>query len=240
MKKVFLTFASIALITVSCSEPSGSIEESVNQDKTSTMSEDQTTPAASQQPGNTANASDDGIFARITTNRGVITIKLEHERAPMTVANFVALAEGKMPNNAKAEGVPFYDGLYFHRVISVANGQDQDFMIQGGDPQGSGAGGPGYRFPDEFHPELRHDRPGVLSMANSGPATNGSQFFITHVPTPWLDNRHSVFGFVVEGMDVVMDSRQGDQMQKVEIIRNGEEAKAFDAVAVFNEKMGGN
>jgi len=170
---------------------------------------------------------ENGIFAKLSTNRGSILIKLAHEQAPMTVANFVALAEGTMPNKAKEQGKPFYDGLIFHRVIA-------DFMIQGGDPEGSGRGGPGYRFADEFHPELTHKGPGVLSMANAGPNTNGSQFFITHVATPWLDGKHSVFGHVVEGMDVVNAIAQGDQLQTVEIIRNQVD---FDALAVFETKQ---
>lgn len=168
----------------------------------------------------------DGLFARITTNRGDIIVRLEQERAPLTVTNFVALAEGNMDSH---RGNRFYDGLTFHRVISRANGDGQDFMIQGGCPQGTGTGGPGYRFPDEFHPELRHDRPGILSMANSGPGTNGSQFFITIVPTPHLDDRHSVFGHVVQGQDIVNSTLQGDRIQRVTIIRNGEAANAFTA-----------
>jgi cyclophilin family peptidyl-prolyl cis-trans isomerase len=124
--------------------------------------------------------------ARIDTDKGIIVAELFADRVPKTVNNFVFLAR---------EG--FYDGTIFHRVIN-------DFMAQGGDPTGTGSGGPGYRFADEFHPSLKHDKKGVLSMANAGPGTNGSQFFITHVPTPWLDNKHSIFGQVVEGMDVLM------------------------------------
>ncbi len=176
----------------------------------------------------------DGLYAKMTTNRGEIMIQLEMERAPMTVANFVALAEGDMPNSAKGEGVPYYDGIKFHRVISVANGNGQDFMIQGGDPQGTGMGGPGYQFRDEFHPELKHNVPGILSMANAGPGTNGSQFFITIVPTPHLDNRHSVFGKAVSGQDIVNGTLQGDVIQKVTIIRAGAKAEKFDALATFN------
>jgi peptidylprolyl isomerase len=144
----------------------------------------------------------------------------------MTVANFVALAEGKMKNTAKAEGQPYFDGLKFHRVIP-------DFMIQGGDPTGTGAGGPGYMFPDEFDPTLKHDRPGTLSMANAGPGTNGSQFFITHKDTPWLDGRHSVFGYVTSGQDVVNAIAGGDVMETVRIERVGAAAQSYDAVAVL-------
>jgi len=160
-----------------------------------------------------------GLFARISTNRGDIVVSLEFQRTPLTVINFVALAEGTMD---AAQGRPFYDGLVFHRVIA-------DFMIQGGCPQGTGTGGPNYRFPDEIVPELRHDGPGVLSMANAGPGTNGSQFFITHVPTPWLDGRHTVFGRVVEGQNVVDSIQQGDRINTVRIIRNGALANQFRA-----------
>jgi peptidyl-prolyl cis-trans isomerase B (cyclophilin B) len=137
--------------------------------------------------------------AVIETNRGTIRIKLHDDKTPKTVANFEKLAN---------QG--FYNGLKFHRVI-------EDFMIQGGCPQGTGTGGPGYKFADEFHKDLKHDGPGVLSMANSGPNTNGSQFFITHVATPWLDGKHSVFGKVIEGQDVVDAIKQGDKMEKVTI-----------------------
>jgi len=138
----------------------------------------------------------------------------------VTVANFVGLAEGTLDFQNRPAGKPFYDGLTFHRVIA-------DFMIQGGDPQGDGSGGPGYRFADELEPELSHDGPGVLSMANSGPDSNGSQFFITHRATPWLDRRHAVFGKVVQGQEVVDAIRQGDRIQRVRILRQGAAAQAF-------------
>jgi peptidyl-prolyl cis-trans isomerase A (cyclophilin A) len=138
--------------------------------------------------------------AEFTTSEGRFLVRLYEAEVPKTVANFVGLADGTKdwtdPKTRQSVRRPFYDGLIFHRVID-------GFMIQGGDPLGSGAGGPGYTFADEFHPKLRHSRPGLLSMANAGPNTNGSQFFITLVPTPWLDSKHSVFGEVVEGMDVI-------------------------------------
>ena len=160
-----------------------------------------------------------GLFARINTDRGDIVVRLEFQKTPLTVCNFVALAEGKMNVTG---GKRFYDGLVFHRVIP-------DFMIQGGDPQGNGTGGPGYRFPDEIVSSLKHDGPGVLSMANAGPGTNGSQFFITHVATPWLDGKHTVFGRVVEGQDVVNAIKQGDKIKNITIIRNGPLANQFKA-----------
>ncbi len=169
-----------------------------------------------------------GLYAKITTTSGTILLQFTFDKTPGTVGNFVALAEGKMPNNKKPENTPYYNGLNFHRVIP-------DFMIQGGCPFGAGTGDAGYKFDDEFHPELKHDSPGILSMANSGPNTNGSQFFITHVATPWLDGKHTVFGYVVEGQDVVDSIKQGDKIENIEIIRIGTEADQFDAYAAFQK-----
>ncbi len=171
---------------------------------------------------------ENGLYAEIETNKGTILLSLNYEKAPVTVANFVTLAEGKNTFVDKAySGKPFYDNLRFHRVIP-------NFMIQGGDPAGTGAGDSGYKFKDEIS-DLKHDKPGVLSMANSGPGTNSSQFFITHVPTPWLDGLHTVFGQVVQGQQVVDAIVQDDAIKKVEIIRIGEAAKRFDAVKTFND-----
>ena len=173
-----------------------------------------------------------GLYAEMDTSRGMIVLRLEHELVPLTVASFVGLAEGTIQFTGKDKG-PFYDGLTFHRVIA-------EFMIQGGDPTGTGRGGPGYNFSDEIHPSLRHDRAGTLSMANSGPNTNGSQFFITHVETPWLDGRHAVFGYVVSGQEVVDAIRQGDTLKKVRIRRIGSSAEAFHVdQRVFDELRGG-
>jgi len=170
----------------------------------------------------------DGIFATINTNKGAIVLELDFQKAPVTVANFISLAQGKneFVTDKKLKGKPFFDGLKFHRVIS-------DFMIQGGDPQGTGAGGPGYSFKDEFIPELKFEKGGVLAMANSGPKTNGSQFFITHKETPWLNGKHTIFGHVIEGMDIVNSIAQDDVIKNIVIIQKGSLAKKFKAEKVF-------
>lgn len=160
----------------------------------------------------------DGLYAVIDTEKGQIVVSLEYKKVPMTVANFVGLVEGEL--NFENPGENFYEGLMFHRVID-------NFMIQGGCPKGDGTGGPGYSFPDEFDPSLRHDGPGVMSMANAGPGTNGSQFFITHVKTPWLNDKHSVFGKVVKGQEVVDSIEQGDRINDIKIERIGEDAQKF-------------
>lgn len=180
----------------------------------------------------------DGLYANFQTSKGNMIVKFEDKKAPVTVANFVGLAEGKIENKAKANGVPFYDGTIFHRVI-------KDFMIQGGDPKGTGMGDPGYKFDDEKN-DLQHTGKGILSMANSGPNTNGSQFFITEIATPWLDGKHTVFGAVVNGLDVIdtiANVEKGPQdkpktdvvLEKVSVFTKGDEYKNYDAAAIFND-----
>jgi FKBP-type peptidyl-prolyl cis-trans isomerase len=169
-----------------------------------------------------------GLYAIVKTSKGNITLNLEFEKTPATVGNFVSLCEGEMKNSSKDLGVPYYNNLKFHRVIN-------DFMVQAGCPLGTGTGNPGYKFDDEFHPELKHDKAGILSMANAGPGTNGSQFFITHVPTAWLDNKHTVFGSVLEGMDIVNTIEQGDEIIDIKISRVGGEANSFNALKSFND-----
>ncbi|MBF6611019.1 MAG: peptidylprolyl isomerase [Chryseobacterium sp.] len=180
----------------------------------------------------------EGLYANLQTTKGNMIVKLEDQKSPVTVANFVGLAEGKIDNKSKAKGVPFYDGTIFHRVI-------ENFMIQGGDPQGTGMGDPGYKFEDEKN-DLKHDGKGVLSMANSGANTNGSQFFITQVPTPWLDGKHTIFGKVVNGIEVIdtiatvekgaQDKPKTDiVLEKVSIFGKGDAYKEYDAAKIFTE-----
>ena len=168
----------------------------------------------------------DGLYAKFNTSKGEVLVNLEFIKVTGTVGNFVALAQGNLENSAKNQGEPYYNGLKFHRVIP-------DFMVQGGCPLGTGTGNPGYQFDDEFNADLKHDVPGILSMANSGPGTNGSQFFITHVPTPWLDGKHTVFGNVVDGQSVIDNIAQGDSIESVEIISVGNAAEEFQAVEAF-------
>jgi peptidylprolyl isomerase len=171
----------------------------------------------------------DGLYVKFNTTKGDIICQLYYEKVPMTVGNFVGLAEGNFRVDTTLIWKPFFNGLKFHRVIA-------DFMIQGGDPQGNGMGGPGYKFFDEIDTSLKHFTPGVLSMANSGPNTNGSQFFITHKATPWLDGKHTVFGKVVQGQDVVNAIAQNDVMNSVTIIRVGKAAQAFNGQTAFDGK----
>tara|TARA_B100000963_G_scaffold321654_1_gene305134 strand:+ start:48603 stop:49610 length:1008 start_codon:yes stop_codon:yes gene_type:complete len=170
-----------------------------------------------------------GLFAKLKTNKGEIIVKLQYELTPLTVSNFITLSEGTNPYvSENFKNKKFYDGLTFHRVI-------EDFMIQGGDPTGTGSGGPGYKFKDEINSSLKHDKAGVLSMANAGPSTNGSQFFITHKETPWLDGKHSVFGLVTKGMDVVNKIVSKDSILNISIIREGKSAKNFNAVKTISD-----
>ena len=170
----------------------------------------------------------DGVFAIMETSKGSIVLELFYDKTPLTVINFAGLSEGTLD---AAKGKPFYDGLTFHRVI-------EDFMIQGGDPEGTGRGGPGYRFADECLPELTFDKPGYLAMANAGPGTNGSQFFITHVPTDWLNGKHTIFGQVVnaDSQAVVNKVAQGDKIVKVTIVRQGADAEKFTATQADFDK----
>lgn len=217
MRKIVTIMAAAALIT-SCST-AVKIPESMSTDEFKNLKE--------------------GLYAQMETNKGTMLIELYEEDAPLTVANFVGLAEGTKENNAKALGVPYYDGIIFHRVI-------KDFMLQGGDPDGRGTGGPGYNFEDEFFSDKKHDKKGVLSMANAGPNTNGSQFFITEVPTPWLDGRHTVFGAVIEGLEVIdsiANVEKGPQDRPVEevkinkmtIIKVGNKYKNYHGGKAFDE-----
>lgn len=180
----------------------------------------------------------DGLYANLQTSKGNMIVKFEDKESPVTVANFIGLAEGKIENKSRKKGEPFYDGTIFHRVI-------EDFMIQGGDPQGTGMGDPGYKFDDEKN-NLKHTGKGILSMANSGPNSNGSQFFITQIATPWLDGRHTIFGKVVEGTEVIdtiakvekgaNDKPRTDvKLEKVSIFSKGDEYKGYDAAKIFNE-----
>lgn len=193
---------------------------------------DATTPApkAAPQPqvikDDTAWMKEDGLYSVIFTPKGKIVCKLEYKKVPLTASNFVTLAEGKNEGTKVAKGKPFYDGLIFHRV-------DPGFVIQGGDPNGNGSGGPGYEFPDEVDPSLGHSKPGTLAMANSGPNTNGSQFYITLAATPNLDGRYNVFGYVVSGMSAVNATAIGDKIDSVRIVRVGKEASDFDAPKTF-------
>lgn len=244
MKNIITTLALLVVVLLTACGPS--------EKRTTTTEEEigaETTPPNTAQDNleSTTQTNDlkleNGLYAKMATSKGSIVIQLEFEKTPLTVASFVGLAEGKIENTAKSLGTPYFNGLTFHRVIP-------DFMIQGGDPLGVGTGGPGYKFRDEIdfnkYPELNHSTPGVISMANSGPATNGSQFFLTVAPTPNLDGKHTVFGKIIDGYNVAVDistvPRGGRDMPNtpvfindIKIIRVGEAAEAFDAAKTFAE-----
>jgi len=201
---------------------------------TSSLAQTNKKPVAKAKPA----AKTEGIFAEIETVKGKIEVQLEYKKTPITVASFVSLAEGTNTNvtDPNLKGKPFYNGLKFHRVITKFNGDQQDFMIQGGDPLGNGTGGPGYAFKDEINADV-FDKEGILAMANSGPNTNGSQFFITVDPAMFLNGGYTIFGHVTKGQSVVESIKKDDVIKKVTIIRVGAEAKKFDAPKVFADYM---
>ncbi len=235
MKKLLYLIISSVLVLSSCNNSSNTSDDAIN--KLLEKNNDKTEIGApiSETPVNSVPKTD-SILAYINTSRGLIICDLFYDMTPLTVANFMGLSEGTIPNNFR-KGKPFYDGIKFHRVI-------KDFMIQGGDPNSTnkdpnddGMGGPGYQFKDEVNNGLTFDRPGLLAMANSGPGTNGSQFFITHVPTPHLDNMHTIFGQVISGQEVVNAIQQGDVIKSIKIKRNGEKAKNFNAAQICSSEI---
>jgi peptidylprolyl isomerase len=228
MKKLLWIAAGTAAMALASCHNTPKTDNSMSADTPSTTQETAQTQAPASVPADETVT--EGLVAHIYTKKGRIDLVLEPDKAPLTVANFIGLAEGKIACQNRPNGAHFYDGLKFHRVIA-------DFMIQGGDPMGNGSGGPGYKFSDEFDPTLQFNRPGILAMANSGPATNGSQFFITHKETPWLNGKHSIFGHVIKGQAVVNAIQQDDVMDSIRIERLGEKAKKFDAPKIFDEKM---
>lgn len=225
-KSFLLTLTLFAGIFSSCNANSNKTEESnmnQNNEPAATSATQPTSNNWKEQPG---------LYAEIVTSKGSIVLSLYYQKVPVTVANFVGLAEGKIENGVKPLGTPFYDGLTFHRCIHTP----QPFMIQGGDPAGNGSGGPNYKFGDEFDLTLKFNKVGLLAMANAGPATNGSQFFITESMTSWLDHKHTIFGETVQGYELVPQINNGEVMSKVNIVRVGKDAEAFDAAAIWAKK----
>ncbi len=172
----------------------------------------------------------DGLYAVLTTRHGEVVMRLAQDKAPLTVANFVGLAEGSIPNKIKGAGEPYFDGLTFHRV-------EPGYVIQGGDPLANGLGGPGYQFRQEIHPDLSHNVAGTLAMANAGPGTNGSQFYFTLAPLLMLDGSYNVFGYETHGLETIYKVQRGDTIQSLRIVRKGAEAEAFDAPTVFQNNQ---
>jgi cyclophilin family peptidyl-prolyl cis-trans isomerase len=224
MNNWFLMFSFFLLVSLSNCKTDRSPETEKNKSQSQEESQPEQGDLKDSVKSNPAD-----LLARIKTEKGDILINLFYEKTPLTVANFVALAEGNMPNAHREVGEPYFDGLTFHRVVP-------NFVIQGGDPLATGTGNPGYRFQDEFTPTLNHNKAGMVSMANSGPNTNGSQFFITLKPIPNLNAKHAVFGEVIEGMDVVQSISEGDEMKEIEILRKSEAAKDFKAKEIFYQR----
>jgi len=221
---LFITFMLFTGLLTSCNAKSNKPAETAATTETPAAA-----PVAAPSSDNPNWKTTPGLYAVITTAKGEIVCELEFKKAPVTVASFVGLAEGTIKNTFKKPGQPYFDGLTFHRV-------EPGFVIQGGDPKGNGSGGPGYQFNDEVSPDLKHDREGTLAMANAGPNTNGSQFYLTLKPTPQLDGHYSVFGYVVQGLPVIEQVAKGEVINSVKIVRVGPDATAFDAAKTFEGK----
>lgn len=232
MKIKFYLGLFLLMLAVSCNNPSTESENTEDYSSTTenTNTTDTPPPTEQTQPVEATQMPNNHIYAHINTSKGEIVCELEYAKTPLTVANFISLSEGKIENGQCVKGKPFYNGLKFHRV-------EKGFVIQGGDPKGNGSGGPGYEFKDEIHPSLQFTSAGVLAMANAGPGTNGSQFFITLNPTESLYGKHTIFGHVTKGQDVVNKIEPNDVIKSITIERVGEEANAFKAMDILNNKI---